>query len=159
MPHGKERLLPDGAIALIINLREDETRSYLADDLRICRRQPGAVIVGTHSRYFVIDAREQISVAGVQFQPGGAFPFLGMPAGNSRTRSYRSTPCGGIGRPSCVNGCWPPKLQRRRLDILEQAVTARGFFTILPKPRVSTGIPRWDSHSTNSAGAPGWFPT
>ena len=41
MPHGKERLLPDGAIALIINLREDETRSYVGDDLRICRRQPG----------------------------------------------------------------------------------------------------------------------
>src|SRR6266508_347324 len=35
---------------------------------------------GTHSGPFVIDPRELVSVIGVRFRPGGAFPFLGTPA-------------------------------------------------------------------------------
>ena len=31
--HQKERLMPDGCISLIINLEEDETRLYDADDV------------------------------------------------------------------------------------------------------------------------------
>jgi hypothetical protein len=113
MPHGKERLLPDGAIALIINLREDETRSYVGDDLRICRRQPGTVIVGPHSRYFVIDTREQISVAGVQFQPWRRIPVSWSARGGARgpDRTARR-PVAELERPSRVNGCLPPKLPR-----------------------------------------------
>lgn len=125
MPHGMERLLPNGAISLIINLREDETRSYVGDDLAICRRQPGAVMVGAHSRYMVIDTREQLSVAGVQFHPGGAFPFLGLPAGEL---ADRIVPLEALWRN------WANELRERlleaespdrRLDILEDAVAAR----------------------------------
>jgi AraC-like DNA-binding protein len=79
-PHAKERLLPDGSMELVINLREDETRIWDRRDLAQYERLDGAVLVGPHSEYFVIDTAEQQCVLGVHFRPGGGFPFLEMPA-------------------------------------------------------------------------------
>ncbi|MDE0856877.1 MAG: helix-turn-helix domain-containing protein [Nevskia sp.] len=78
--HSKERLLPTGTIELVINLREDEVRTYDPDDTSLCQRLPGSVVVGAHSRYFVLDTAEQNDVIGIHFKPGGAFPFLAPPA-------------------------------------------------------------------------------
>ena len=79
-PHAKERLLPDGSMELVINLRDDEIRVWDRRDLTRYERLDGAVLVGPHSEYFVIDTAEQQSVIGVHFRPGGGFPFLAMPA-------------------------------------------------------------------------------
>ncbi|MGH8178942.1 MAG: DUF6597 domain-containing transcriptional factor [Steroidobacter sp.] len=74
--HAKDRLLPSGSASLVINLAEDEIRNYTgADDDRL-ERFPGAVLVGAHSRYSVIDTREQCAVIGVSFRPGGMWPFF-----------------------------------------------------------------------------------
>src|SRR5580704_8310199 len=80
-PHKKERLLPDGSMELVINLNEDCTREYDRHDAEKFRTLRGSLVVGAHSEFFVIDTAEQHSVAGVHFKPGGAFPFLGLPAG------------------------------------------------------------------------------
>ncbi|MCU1221505.1 MAG: transcriptional regulator, AraC family [Candidatus Angelobacter sp.] len=78
--HTKERLMPDGSIELVINLKEDEARIYDRQNLDKCNRLPGALICGPHSSFFVIDTAQQDSVMGVHFKPGGAFPFFKMPA-------------------------------------------------------------------------------
>ncbi|HUE23766.1 MAG TPA: helix-turn-helix domain-containing protein [Bryobacteraceae bacterium] len=80
-PHQKERMLPDGSMELVINLNEDLVRVYDPHDTGKFRTLRGSVVVGAHSEFFVIDTAEQHSVAGVHFKPGGAFPFLGLPAG------------------------------------------------------------------------------
>jgi AraC-like DNA-binding protein len=63
-PHAQERLLPTGTSELVIDLREEA--------IAFC---------GVHSKYFVIDSAGPMSVLGVHFKPAGAFPFLGLPAG------------------------------------------------------------------------------
>jgi AraC-like DNA-binding protein len=78
--HQKERLMPDGCISLIINLEEDETRLYDADDLNKLRRLSGCSVSGPHTKSFVIDTDEQTCVIGVSFRPGGAIPFLKLPS-------------------------------------------------------------------------------
>ena len=81
LAHAKDRLLPNGQCGLIINLFEDETRSYSgAGDDRI-ERYPGAVLCGAYSHYFVIDTHEQRANIGVGFRPGGTWPFFD-PAGD-----------------------------------------------------------------------------
>jgi AraC-like DNA-binding protein len=85
-PHGKERLLPTGTQELVINLRENRIRTYDADRLDLLRELPGSVMSGPHSRYFVLDTRDESDVIGVHFKPGGAFPFLRPPAGELRDR-------------------------------------------------------------------------
>ena len=79
-PHNKERLLPDGSMELVINLTEDRARIYDPRDTSQYHTLKGALVVGAHSEFFVIDTTGQRSVVGVHFKPGGAFPFLGLPA-------------------------------------------------------------------------------
>lgn len=70
----RERILPSGTIELVINLAEDAVR---VDE----RRYSGAVFSGTYARAMVIDAAQHADMLGVHFRPGGAFPLLGIPAG------------------------------------------------------------------------------
>jgi AraC-like DNA-binding protein len=79
-PHKKERLLPDGSMELVINLLDDQTRIYDRRNTQNLEILRGSILVGAQSEYFVIDTAEQHSVIGVHFKPGGAFPFLGVPA-------------------------------------------------------------------------------
>ena len=76
----KERILPSGTIELVVNLRENEVRVEDPGRPGGSRRFSGTVVSGTYSRPFVIDARQHESMLGVHFRPGGAFPFLGVPA-------------------------------------------------------------------------------
>jgi AraC-like DNA-binding protein len=76
----KERMMPSGSATLVINLLEDEVRNYTGDDLQIVHRLPGSALTAAQSRSFVIDTIEQIDVMGVEFHPGGAWPFFGAAA-------------------------------------------------------------------------------
>jgi AraC-like DNA-binding protein len=78
--HKKERLMPDGSVELVINLKEDEARIYDRENLNKYERLPGALLCGPHSSFFVIDTAQQACVIGIHFKPGGAFPFFKMPA-------------------------------------------------------------------------------
>jgi AraC-like DNA-binding protein len=79
-PHKMERLLPDGSMELVVNLADDEVRVYDRRDQSRYERLSGGVLIGPHSDFFVIDTAEQQRVLGVHFRPGGAFPFLSLPA-------------------------------------------------------------------------------
>jgi AraC-like DNA-binding protein len=78
--HANERILPTGTIELVINLRENELRIYDAEDTDRCSRFSGAVLSGAYGKGFVSDSQEEAFIMGVHFKPGGAFPFLGLPA-------------------------------------------------------------------------------
>jgi AraC-like DNA-binding protein len=79
-PHSKERMMPTGAMSMVINLVEDRIRTYDQNDPRKMREVSGSVLVGAHSEHFIIDTAEQLGVVGVEFKPGGAFPFFRPPA-------------------------------------------------------------------------------
>lgn len=78
--HKKERLLPSGEPAIIFNLRDEPIRLYDAQNLSRYSTYGLAVLSGARSDCFVIDAHQQDRVVGIQFLPGGAFPFFRMPA-------------------------------------------------------------------------------
>jgi AraC-like DNA-binding protein len=77
-----ERILPTGTLELAINLRQNEQRFYDAERPENCSRFSGAIVSGAHGRGFAPDTAEEVFVIGVHFKPGGAFPFLGIPAGD-----------------------------------------------------------------------------
>lgn len=79
MPFMLERIVPNGQAHLMINLAEDEFRSY--DHVRTDRvnRHSGAVLAGPHARSTVIDTREQRWLVAVEFRSGGAARFFPMP--------------------------------------------------------------------------------
>ena len=79
-PHAKERILPTGTAGMVINLWEDDIRTYDREDSGRVQRSHGAVLAGAFSEHIVIDTAEQRWVMGVIFKAGGAHPFLKMPA-------------------------------------------------------------------------------
>ncbi len=78
--HARERVLPTGTMQLLVNLHEDELRSYHGDGYAQVRRTRGATLGGVHAGHFAIDTAEQRAILGVSFKPGGARPFFAAPA-------------------------------------------------------------------------------
>lgn len=85
-PHTHERVLPAGTVEVILNLREDEIRTYPGRDPLAPATLPGAIVCGARTEHFVIDADPETHVLGVHFHPGGAFPFFGLPADELRNQ-------------------------------------------------------------------------
>ena len=80
LPFTLERIVPNGQAHLMINLAEDEFRTYDPGQTERMSRHSGVVLAGPHARSIVIDTREQRWLAAVEFQSGGAAPFFSMPA-------------------------------------------------------------------------------
>ncbi len=79
--HSRERALPTGTVELVVDLRDERMRIFKNDEDRAGQEFGGSLICGPQSGYFVLDTSQASAVAGVHFKPGGAAPFLGMPAG------------------------------------------------------------------------------
>jgi AraC-like DNA-binding protein len=79
IPTALERVLPNGRIHLMVNLWEDEFRTYSGTGCGTVHRTHGAVLGGPHSQATVIDTREQRCLVTVDFKLGGAAPFFALP--------------------------------------------------------------------------------
>lgn len=79
-PRPRELILPSGTFELVLNLRADELRIYDPRCLEQFRRFSGAIVSGPYAGCFASDAAQEVAVMGVHFRPGGAFPFLALPA-------------------------------------------------------------------------------
>jgi len=66
----------------VINLCEAPFRVYDPDDGDICEQFKSALICGPHSKASISSASQ--AAIGVHFKPGGAFPFLRVPASELR---------------------------------------------------------------------------
>jgi len=78
--HDRERILPSGSMQLLVNLDEDEIRTYHGPGYATVERVSGAALSGAYRGHFAIDTAEQRSIAGVAFRSGGAYPFFRPPA-------------------------------------------------------------------------------
>ena len=76
-PVGNMSILPSGDISLMVNLHEDEFRTY--DDQGRVRRVRGAMLAGPRAGHTVIDTAEQRCMVAVSFTPGGASALFAMP--------------------------------------------------------------------------------
>jgi AraC-like DNA-binding protein len=74
------RILPSGTIELVINLCEDQVRIYDSLQSDRCVRYSGVVVAGPYKGFLMIDPMQHSAIIGVHFKPGGAFPFLSVPA-------------------------------------------------------------------------------
>ena len=75
----REKILPDGAIELIIDLDTQPKTIFEAEGSERFRTVKKAWISGERTRYIVIGAERNQSMVGIRFRPGGAYPFFGFP--------------------------------------------------------------------------------
>lgn len=85
--HAKERLLPTGTIELVIPLHEERSRFYDPSNLDCFDEHRSPLLLGAQSGCVVIDSPHEAPVIGAHFLPGGAFPFLGVPASEIENQS------------------------------------------------------------------------
>ena len=78
-PHSKERLLPDGAIELVINLEEGPKHIYDNEDHGKRTAYCKGWISGIRKEYITIDSGQNSSMMVVRFRDGGAAPFFKFP--------------------------------------------------------------------------------
>jgi AraC-like DNA-binding protein len=72
---GWQRLLPDGAIELIIDLTDGRKR-WADVGRRALTTVNRAWLSGQHSRPIAVESAQGSCMIGVHFRPGGAFPFV-----------------------------------------------------------------------------------
>ncbi|MBV9746951.1 MAG: helix-turn-helix transcriptional regulator [Acidobacteriia bacterium] len=124
----KERILPNGTSELLINLCEDEIRTYDPSQPERVKRLSGAVVAGTYSRALICDARQHRSMLGVHFRPGGALPFLGTPA-TALSDAHVS-----------LDDLWGSRARALREQLCE-ATTARERFQLMEKALLDHAYP------------------
>ncbi len=123
-PHAKERVLPTGEMQLVINLLEDKACIYDRDNPDRCQTFRGALLSGAHSEYQVISTAMQAFVIGVHFRPGGAFPFLRMPAGELRDTTVSLDTLWGSLAVDLRDQLLEAPTHQARFQILERALLA-----------------------------------
>lgn len=72
--------MPNGESTIVFTLRDDAMRIYDPHDLNRYSTYRHAVLSGARTRCFVIDAEQEDRVFGIQFRPGGSYPFFRAPA-------------------------------------------------------------------------------
>jgi len=112
-PHKTECILPTGTLELVINLQQNELHFYDAEHPENCARLSGAVVSGAHGRSF--EPKEETFIIGVHFKPGGAFPFLGLPAGDLADSHVD------------LEALWGPSAGRLRERLCEARISAERF--------------------------------
>jgi AraC-like DNA-binding protein len=139
-PHTKERLLPDGTMELVINLKDDVARIYDAEETEQCKHLRGAIVCGPHSKFFVIDTAEQESVIGVHFKPGGAFPFLHLTAGEIQDAHVSLDMLWGRDADRLRERLLMARTPEAKFDVLEQTLLAQADRPLARHPAVSFAL-------------------
>lgn len=141
LPPGTERVLPSGEMQLLVNLHEDELRTYSGERVH---RTGGTALQGAYRGPVVIDTAQQRAIAGVVFRPGGAFPFFAAPA---------SAACDGLVALDDLWGRDGATLRDRLLSAdepravlreLEAALLARVARPLVPDPAVAFAVRAFD---------------
>ena len=78
--HRREKLIPDGAIQIIVDLTETPKRLYDGVDGETGVDFRKAWISGMHRKFIVIEAQPMSSMLVIRFQPGGAEALLSQRA-------------------------------------------------------------------------------
>lgn len=120
---GLERVLPKGRAQLVVNLKDDRTRTY--DERGGCIEAPGAVVSGLGPRFEIIDTDEQEHVVGVVFKPGGTAGFFRDTAWAMRGRDVPLEALWGVpGTALLREALLEAPTPEAALDVLERALLA-----------------------------------
>ena len=115
-------------------------RIYDVDRPEQYKRFSGSLVSGPYSTIFVIDTLEDASVVGVHFKPGGAFPFLGLPAGELRDTHVDLETLWGMAAVELRERLCSATTSVRRFHLLEKALLAHLFRPLRHHDAVSNAL-------------------
>jgi AraC-like DNA-binding protein len=140
-PYSRERALPTGTVELVFNLGDARMRVFRDDADFTGQHFRDAVVCGPQSGYFVLDTSTPANVAGVHFRPGGATPFLGVPATDCTDRHVELADIwGSAGAHDLCERVRAARSPEAMFDLVERALLARLRRPLLMHPAVEHGL-------------------
>ncbi len=139
-PHDKERVLPTGTMQLIINLRDDAFRVFDPHNRDHLQCYRGVLISGPRSEFVVIDTASQEATIGVDFKPGGAIPFFGIPASELRNTNLSLDTVWGQGASELRERLLEAVTPAERFRILEAFLLSRASRSLSRHPVVAFAL-------------------
>lgn len=136
IPAALERMLPTGQIHLLVNLYEDEFRTYGGSDGAAVHRTHGVVLAGARSQSTVIDTREQRCLVRVEFKVGGAAAFLRMPLSEVRDQFVEIDQLWGRDGAVLRERLLEARTPRAKLEVLETVLLEHLSRSQQPDPAV-----------------------
>lgn len=136
----KERHLPDGSMALIINLRDDLIRIYDQQHPDQFQSYRGCIISGARSTFTSIDPTSQAAMLGIVFKPGGAGPFFAVPLADLHNQVIALEMVWGAQAQRLREQLLAAATPEHRFAILEQALLARLTPARISHPAVSFAL-------------------
>jgi AraC-like DNA-binding protein len=139
--HAKDTIMASGRVGILINLKSDELSWY--DGARFANRNAlkGISLCGTHAQAFAIDAH-QPHVLGVQFRPGGSFPFFAAPARDFRDSHISLDQIWGADAERLHQRLVQAPTPRDKFEILEAALIALAPREFTRHPAVAMALTR-----------------
>lgn len=138
--HNIEHILPTGTLELAINLRQNELLFHDSERREKCSRFSGAVVSGAHGHRFAPHATEKITIIGVHFKPGGAFPFLGLPAGELVDTHVDLETIWGVSASRLRSRLCEARTSAERFQLLQDALLSRLRHGVEQHYAVSTAL-------------------
>jgi len=115
--------MPNGQVHLMVNLEEDEFRTYEGPGAKYRRRHSGAVVAGPHAKDVVIDRGEQRCLAAVEFHSGGAAAFFSLPMSAVRDEVVSIEEVWGLGGKSLRERLIEAGTPARKFRLLEEVLS------------------------------------
>jgi AraC-like DNA-binding protein len=124
-PHPQERLMPMGAMNLVITWNAHGIWSGVS---------------GVHTHSVLLDTSLPFSIVGVSFKPGGGFPFLPMPAGELQDLSVPLDAVWGRHAHDVCDAVMEADTPARKFSVVEQALLARARGRLERHPAVRYAV-------------------
>lgn len=145
----RERVLPNGATALVVHLRSEPVPIF-ADDPATQLVTAGAVLCGPRVSPLVIGTEFLGATVGVHFKPGGARPFFDVPASDisERVVSLEDVwgPSARLLREQLVDARSP----EARVEILEAALLERACRALESPAALELSLSSFEESTLNS---------
>lgn len=138
--HTKERRLPDGRVALVINLGHEMLRVSHREDADQFQSFHGGVLSGAHSQFSVLDTTTLVTTIYVCFKPGGARAFLPMPAAELTNQVVDLSMLWGTAAFDLREQLQAAQANDDRVRILERFLLARVAWEQAPHPAVTFAL-------------------
>ncbi len=135
-----ECILPTGTLELAINLRENKLGFYDVERPENCSHFSGAIVSGAHGHSFAPDTTEELLIIGVHFKPGGAFPFLGLPAGDLADTHVDLETLWGSSAARLRNRLSEARTSADRFQLLQEALLSRLCYGVEKHYAVSAAL-------------------
>jgi AraC-like DNA-binding protein len=136
----KERRLPDGRVALVMNLGHERLRVSHQEQTDQFQSFHGGVLSGAHSQFCVLDTTTLVTTMYVCFKPGGVCPFLPMPATALTNQVVELSLVFGTAALDLREQLLAARTHDDRVRILERFLLARLDWEQAPHPAVTFAL-------------------